>query len=190
MQEAVKEKYLVPYKVESKTTKLLSQGIKYGDLSDEDKKRVDSVLMQDDVENDFVIPKEKLFKLFYNIDTCGRVLDDLMNNGLRVDYGQKIGKTIIFAYNHRHADLIVKVFKDNYPAYGDDYCQLIDNKVKGADKLITKFEEDENFRIAVSVDMLDTGIDVPSVMNLVFFKPVRSKIKFVQMIGRGTRLCP
>ena len=112
LKEAVKEKYLVPYKVESKTTKLLTQGIKYGDLSEEDKKRVDSVLMQDEVENDYVIPKEKLFKLFYNIDTCGRVLDDLMNNGLRVDYGQKIGKTIIFAYNHRHADLIVNVFKN------------------------------------------------------------------------------
>ena len=188
LEEAVKEKYLVPYKVNSKTTKLLSRGIKYGDLTEEDKKKVESVL-EDEMDDESIIPKEKLFKLFYNIDTCGRVLDDLMNNGLRVDYGQKIGKSIIFAYNHRHADLIVRTFKENYPAYGDDYCQLIDNKVKGADKLITKFEEDDNFRIAVSVDMLDTGIDVPSVLNLVFFKPVRSKIKFVQMIGRGTRLC-
>lgn len=190
LKEAVQEKYLVPYKVESKTTKLLSTGIKYKDLSEEDRKKVESVLVMDDVEEDFVIPKEKLFKLLYNADTCSKVLDDLMNNGLRVDYGQKIGKTIIFAYNHRHAEQIVRVFKDSYPYYGEDYCQLIDNKVKGADKLITKFEEDDNFRIAVSVDMLDTGIDVPSVLNLVFFKPIRSKIKFVQMIGRGTRLCP
>lgn len=189
LEEAVKEKYLVPYKVESRTTKLLNRGIKYGDLSAEDKQKAESILLLDDVPDDYVIPKEKLFKLFYNVDTCARVLDDLLNNGLRVDYGQKIGKTIIFAYNHRHADLIVRVFKENYPSYGDDYCQLIDNQVKGADKLITKFEEDDNFRIAVSVDMLDTGIDVPSVLNLVFFKPVHSKIKFVQMIGRGTRLC-
>lgn len=189
LEEAVKEKYLVPYKVEPRTTRLLSQGIKYRDLSSEDKKRVESVLLEDEIDDDFLISKEKLFKLFYNIDTCGKVLDDLMDNGIRVDDGQKIGKTIIFAYNHRHAELIVKIFKANYPALGEDYCQLIDNQVKGADELIVKFGEDENFRIAVSVDMLDTGIDVPSILNLVFFKPVKSKIKFVQMIGRGTRLC-
>lgn len=189
LEEAVKEKYLVPYKVESRTTKLLKHGVKYKDLSEEDKKNVESVLPVDDVEDDFVIPKEELFHMFYNKDTCGRVLDDLMNNGLRIEEGQKVGKTIIFAYNHRHAALIVDVFKSNYPMYGDNYCQLIDNQVKGADDLIVKFGEDEDFRIAVSVDMLDTGIDVPSVLNLVFFKPVKSKIKFVQMIGRGTRLC-
>lgn len=189
LEEAVKDEYLVPYKVESKTTKLLSQGIKYSELSEEDKQSVESVLDIDSTEEDFVIPKEQLFKMFYNKDTCGRVLDDLFNNGLMVDMGQKIGKTIIFAYNHRHAQLIVDVFKEHYPKLGEDYCQLIDNQVKGADELILKFGTDDNFRIAVSVDMLDTGIDVPSVLNLVFFKPVKSKIKFVQMIGRGTRLC-
>lgn len=190
LDEAVIEKYLVPYKVESKTTKILSQGIKYRDLSDMDKQNVESVLMEEDIDDDFVIPKEKLFKLFYNIDTCGKILDNLMTNGLRVDYGQKVGKTIIFAYNHRHAELIVDTFKKNYPSLGEDYCQLIDNKVKGADDLIIKFQEDDDFRISVSVDMLDTGVDVPEILNLVFFKPIKSKIKFVQMIGRGTRLCP
>ena len=189
LEEAVKEKYLVPYKLESRTTKLLSRGIKYKDLSQNDKEKVDSVLEDDEKDDDYYIPKEKLFKLVYNIDTCGKVLNDLMENGMRIDCGQKVGKTIIFAYNHRHAQLIVDTFKQNYPKYGDDYCQLIDNQVKGADDLIIKFGEDDNFRIAVSVDMLDTGIDVPSVLNLVFFKPIRSKIKFVQMIGRGTRLC-
>lgn len=188
LEEAIKEKYLVPYKVESKTTKLLSQGIKYSDLSDDDKEKVEHII--DDVDSDFVIPKETLFKIFYNEGTCKRVLEDLMENGLRVDAGQKVGKTIIFAYNHHHAELIVKTFKKLYPIYGDNYCQLIDDKVKYANTLIAKFEEEDDFRIAVSVDMLDTGIDVPSVLNLVFFKPVRSKIKFVQMIGRGTRLCP
>lgn len=188
LEEGVKEHYLVPYKVKSKTTKLLSQGIRYNDLSDEDKKKVDNII--EDIPTDFVIPKETLFQIFYNEDTCRKVLDELMTSGLKVDYGQKIGKTIIFAYNHKHAKLIVDVFKKTYPKYGEDYCQLIDNQVKGANSLIEKFENDDNFRIAVSVDMLDTGVDVPSVLNLVFFKPVKSKIKFVQMIGRGTRLCP
>lgn len=188
LEEAVRDHYLVNYKVESRTTKLLSRGIKYGDLSDEDKKKIENIF-DDEFDDDFVIPKETLFKLFYNRDTCKRVLEDLMQNGLRVDGGQKVGKTIIFAYNHKHAELIVDVFKELYPQYGDDYCQLIDNYVKYANDLIVKFEENDDFRIAVSVDMLDTGIDVPSVLNLVFFKPVKSKIKFIQMIGRGTRLC-
>ncbi len=189
LEEAVKDGYLVNYKVDTRTTKLLSQGIKYSELSDEDKKKADSIL-EEDVEDDFVIPNKLLFQIFYNRDTCKRVLEDLMENGLRIDGGQKVGKSIIFAYNHRHAKLIVDTFKELYPKYGDDYCQLIDNQVKGADQLIIDFDEKDDFRIAVSVDMLDTGIDVPSVLNLVFFKPIKSKIKFVQMIGRGTRLCP
>ncbi len=188
LEEAVRDHYLVPYKVESRTTKLLSRGIKYGDLSDEDKLEAESILLQDP-GNDFVIPKETLFKLFYNKDTCRKVIQDLMDNGLRVEYGQRVGKTIVFAYNHKHAELIVETFKEMYPSYGDEYCQLIDNYIKHANQRIIDFEENDNFRIAVSVDMLDTGIDVPSVLNLVFFKPVKSKIKFVQMIGRGTRLC-
>lgn len=188
LEEAIADHYLVPYKVEGRTTKLLSQGIKYADLTQDDKEKVDSILV-DDLDPDFVIPKETLFKIFYNEETCKRVLEDLMENGLRVDQGERIGKTIIFAYNHRHAQMIVDTFKKIYPKYGDNYCQLIDNKVKHAGLLIDKFDEDDDFRIAVSVDMLDTGIDVPSVLNLVFFKPVKSKIKFVQMIGRGTRLC-
>ena len=189
LEEAVKDKYLVPYKVQARTTKLLSHGIKYSDLSQKDKDAIESIIDLGGVEDDFVIPKETLFKIFYNKDTCKRVLEDLMQNGLRVEAGQKVGKTIIFAYNHIHADLIVKTFHEVYPAYGENYCQLIDNKVKHANRLIEKFDMDDNFRIAVSVDMLDTGVDIPAVLNLVFFKPVRSKIKFVQMIGRGTRLC-
>ena len=187
LEDAVKEHYLVPYKVISRKTKLLNSGTRYGDLSEEDKAIVDSV-NEDILDDDFELKREEFFKKYYNVDTCSKVLDDLMTNGLKVDGGQKMGKTIIFAYDHKHAEMIVETFKKDFP-YDDDYCQLIDNRVKHADQLITEFEENDNFRIAVSVDMLDTGIDVPSVLNLVFFKPVRSKIKFVQMIGRGTRLC-
>lgn len=195
LEEAVRDGYLVPYKVVAKTTKLLSSGVKYSDLSEEDQERVElayaTELDGEEIPPDFVFPKEELFKRLLNVDTCGDVLEDLMNNGIRVNDGQLLGKTIIFAYNHQHAELIVDTFRKNYPhlAKNDDYCQLIDNRVKNAKQLILDFEAKEDFRIAVSVDMLDTGIDVPSVLNLVFFKPVRSHIKFVQMIGRGTRLC-
>lgn len=188
LEDAVREHYLVPYRVKSRKTKLLTTGTKFGDLTEEDKIIVDSV-NEGELDEEFELKREEFFSKYYNIDTCSKVLDDLMCNGLKVDCGQKIGKTIIFAYNHKHAEMIVNTFKKDFP-YDDDYCQLIDNQVKHADDLITAFEENDNFRIAVSVDMLDTGIDVPSVLNLVFFKPVKSKIKFVQMIGRGTRLCP
>ena len=114
-----------------------------------------------------------------------------MEKGLKVKSGEEIGKTIIFAMNHKHAELIVERFRTLYPEKDPDYCQLIDNYVNHARGLILDFEQmDKNPQIAVSVDMLDTGVDVPSVLNLVFFKCVKSKIKFMQMIGRGTRLCP
>lgn len=187
IEEAVKEKYLVPYTLENRKSKLLTEGTTYSKLNDADKAAVELV-NEDDVSPEFKLRSVEFFKKYYNRNTCSVVLDELMNYGLKVDGNQVLGKTIIFAYNHTHAEMIVDVFKKEFP-YDDDYCQLIDNKVKHADKLITEFESNDKFRIAVSVDMLDTGVDVPSVLNLVFFKPVKSKIKFVQMIGRGTRLC-
>ena len=189
-EEAVKDKYLVKYNVEGRTTAILRSGVKYGNLSDDDKKKIESLIDEGiELDDDYLISKDSIFKLVYNRNTCAKVLEDLMTHGLRVDDGQLIGKTIIFAYNRKHAELIVETFKEIFPSYDDNYCQFIHNKVKNADKLIVDFEEKKEFRIAVSVDMMDTGIDVPEVLNLVFFKPVKSHIKFVQMKGRGTRLC-
>lgn len=185
--EAVSDKYLVDYKLSNKTTVLMSEGISYSQLSSEDKEKVDTVY--EDASDSTIIYEPDQFRKVFNVGTCRTVLNDLMTSGLKVNGGQDIGKTIIFAVNHKHAQLIVDTFKKTNPQYGDDYCTLIDNEVKGAQDLIEKFDQHEDIRIAVSVDMMDTGVDVPSVLNLVFFKKVRSKIKFFQMIGRGTRLC-
>ena len=137
------------------------------------------------------IEGSEIFRYLINDDTIDNVLSELMENGLKIKSGEDIGKTIIFAYNHKHAERIVERFHALFSNRGADYCQLIDNQVKYHDKLIAKFKVAESLpQIAVSVDMLDTGIDVPEVLNLVFFKIVKSKIKFEQMIGRGTRLCP
>src|SRR5699024_3963867 len=126
----------------------------------------------------------------FNRDTIKLVLETLMEKGLKVEGGDKLGKTIIFARNHKHAEEIVRVFNSLYPQYNGEFARVIDNQVNFATTLIETFEVHEKLpQIAVSVDMLDTGIDVPEVLNLVFFKPVKSKIKFWQMIGRGTRLC-
>lgn len=188
LQEAINDHYLVGYKAVLRTPQRLIEGVPYDELSDEDKKKVEE--SYDDEEPPEIIPGNEIFKYIYNKDTCRKVLEELMAEGLKTNCGEKIGKTIIFAYNHSHAQMIVDCFHELYPRYDANYCQLVDYHVNYSKDLVERFEEAEDFRIAVSVDMLDTGVDVPPVLNLVFFKPVKSKIKFVQMIGRGTRLCP
>ena len=189
LEEAVKDKYLVNYKSFSRTTKLLKRGIKYNELTEDEKRQLDEYFVDEPPTPDFTVAEKELFKKIFNKNTCCEILEELMQYGIKTNGGELLGKSIIFAYNHHHAQMIVDCFHELYPEHPANYCQLIDNYVKYADDLILKFENDDEFRIAVSVDMLDTGIDVPAVVNLVFFKPVKSKIKFVQMIGRGTRLC-
>lgn len=189
LDDAIHDKYLVGYTVRNRTSEMISKGIDLKKLSDDQLEQLEEYLDDDPPTPDFNIPGNEIFKYLFNKDTCRRVLEELMQWGYRVDGGETMGKTIIFAYNHKHAQMVVDCFHDMYPEYSANYCQLVDYSVNYGDDLVIKFEEDPEFRIAVSVDMLDTGVDVPAVLNLVFFKKVRSKIKFVQMIGRGTRLC-
>ena len=197
--EAVRDGYLCPYKTLQYHSKIMERGAKWDEMSKEDREEAERLmdyekslagLGPDDEYHRDILPQE-IFKYLFNIDTVDKVLMELMEKGLKVKSGEEIGKTIIFAMNHPHAELIVERFRTLYPEKEPDYCQLIDNYVNKAHSLILDFEQmDKNPQIAVSVDMLDTGVDVPSVLNLVFFKCVKSKIKFMQMIGRGTRLCP
>lgn len=195
--EAVEDGYLVDYTLISRTTQILREGIKYNSLSKEEKEQLEQVWEYEKAKNDLDpdsdyhrdIKNNEIFKYIFNLDTIDKVLQDLMNNGLKVQSGDLIGKTIIFAYNHKHAVQIVERFHVLYPELGPDFCALIDNTVNYSQTLINSFEERNKMpQIAVSVDMLDTGIDVPDILNLVFFKKVYSYIKFWQMIGRGTRL--
>ena len=197
--EAVRDGYLCPYKTLQYHSKIMERGAKWDEMSKEDREEAERLmdyekslagLGPDDEYHRDILPQE-IFKYLFNIDTVDKVLMELMEKGLKVKSGEEIGKTIIFAMNHHHAELIVERFRTLYPEKDPDYCQLIDNYVNKAHGLILDFEQMDKYpQIAVSVDMLDTGVDVPSVLNLVFFKCVRSKIKFMQMIGRGTRLCP
>ena len=197
LDEAVSDGYLVDKQVLSRTTDILKNGIKYDKLTKEEKQQMESIWKYEkaklNIPDDELyrrnIEHDELFSYIFNQNTVDKVIIDLMENGLKINGGDTIGKTIIFAYNHNHAVLIVDRFKLLYPVLGDDFCQLIDNTVNYAQSLIDTFEVRGKMpQIAVSVDMLDTGIDVPDILNLVFFKQVRSKIKFLQMIGRGTRL--
>lgn len=180
---------LVPYYNYEVKTKFLDEGITYDDLSEKDKQRYEDDFAEDDGMPDF-IPSAALNQFVFNEKTVDIVLQDLMERGIKVAGGDRIGKTIIFAQNKRHAEFILQRFNHLYPQYKGTFAQRVICDDAYAQTIIDDFKVfDREPHIAVSVDMMDTGIDVPECVNLVFFKKIRSKTKFWQMIGRGTRLC-
>ena len=188
--QAVKDGYLVDFiSVETKL-KFIEQGIVYDELSDADREAYEDTFTDENGELPESIASSALNEWIFNEDTIRQVLHTLMTKGLAIDYGSKLGKTIIFAKNHTHAEKILEVFNREYP-HLPGFAKVIDNYMTYAQSAIDEFSDPKKLpQIAISVDMLDTGIDVPEVLNLVFFKKVMSKAKFWQMIGRGTRLCP
>lgn len=194
LETAVKDGFLVPPKVEQVDLRFPREGIDYNDLSDEEKEQWENTDWGDDAEGNELLPEKvnasAVNSWLFNTDTVDLVLKYLMEHGHKVESGDRLGKTIIFARNHKHAVFVEERFNHHYPQYAGHFARVIDNQVKYPQSLIDAFSiPEENPHIAISVDMLDTGIDVPEVVNLVFFKPVYSRIKFWQMIGRGTRLC-
>lgn len=189
LDKAVEEGYLVNYSTLEYKTQIMEEGIHYDELSDEDKEEYEKTFESDDMIGDD-ISSAAINSWLFNSDTIDTVLKELMEKGLKVEGGDKLGKTIIFAKNSLHAQAIVERFNKLFPECGGDYIKQIDYSIKYCDSLIDEFSiKDKMPQIAVSVDMLDTGIDIPEILNLVFFKKVRSYAKFWQMIGRGTRLC-
>ncbi len=190
LSQAVTDGHLVDYiSVESKL-KFIEQGIVYDDLTEEEKEEYEQSFIDENGELPESIASSAINEWIFNEDTIKEVLHVLMRDGLRIDYGEKIGKTIIFAKSHKHAEKIHEIFGKEYP-HLPGYTKVIDNYMTYAQSAIDEFSAPKKLpQIAISVDMLDTGIDVPEVLNLVFFKKVMSKAKFWQMIGRGTRLCP
>ncbi len=184
--EAIDDEFLVPFHTIETKTKFLEWGIHYNELSVEEKEAFEETF-DDDVTD---ISGEALNTFLFNSDTIDKVLYDLMEKGIKVEGGDKLGKTIIFAKNKKHAQFIVDRFNVLYPHYKDGFTKPVYTDINYIDTVIDDFSTKEKLpQIAVSVDMLDTGIDIPELVNLVFFKKVRSKAKFWQMIGRGTRLC-
>ncbi|MGG4547753.1 DEAD/DEAH box helicase family protein [Rossellomorea marisflavi] len=188
LEQAVKDGYLVEYRTIETSSKILDDGLRYNELSEEEKEHFEDTFDQEEGEE---ISNSAVNQWLFNDNTIDQVLNDLMVKGIKVEGGDKLGKTIIFANNSKHAKRIVERFNHIYPQYKGKFAAQIDYKVDYVQTLIDDFStKDKLPQIAVSVDMLDTGVDIPEVVNLVFFKKVRSKSKFWQMIGRGTRLCP
>ena len=189
LEKAVEEGYLVNYSTLEYKTKIMEDGIHYNDLSEEEKEEFEETFENDDMIADD-ISSSAINTWLFNKDTIDKVLKELMEKGLKIEGGDKLGKTIIFAKNSLHAQAIVERFYVLFPEYGGDFIKQIDYSIKYCDSLIDDFSTKNKMpQIAVSIDMLDTGIDIPEILNLVFFKKVRSYAKFWQMIGRGTRLC-
>ncbi len=194
LNQAVRDGFLVPPKAISVPIKFLREGIKYSELSEKEKAEYEEKFGDPGTgELPDEIGSEALNRWLFNTGTVDKVLQHLMKNGIRVEGGDKLGKTIIFAKNHVHAVFIEERFNKLYPEYAGKFLRVIDNYESKAQDLLEKFTDpfaEQHPQIAVSVDMLDTGVDAPRVVNLVYFKMVKSHTKFWQMLGRGTRLCP
>ncbi|MFV7789559.1 DEAD/DEAH box helicase family protein [Aliarcobacter lanthieri] len=183
---AIKDGNLVPFKAKEIDLGIVKRGIKYNDLSDEEKEEYESKFEEDEKE----ISSNEINERVLNKETNEEVLKKLHSEGLKINDGNKLGKTIIFARNKKHAEYIKEIFDLLYP-HRTKEAEIIHSEISHKDTLMDNFKNpNRNPQIAISVDMLDTGIDIPEILNLVFFKPVKSKTKFWQMIGRGTRLCP
>ena len=191
LEQAVEEGYLVNYTTLEYKDAIMENGVHYDELSDEDKKHFEDTFAEDPtISVTKNVPNTAVNKWLFNQDTIDNMLKELMDKGLKVSGGDVLGKTIIFARSSLHAKAIVERFNKLFPEYGGEFIKQIDYSIKYADVLLDDFGTRDKYpQIAVSVDMLDTGIDVPEILNLVFYKKVKSYAKFWQMIGRGTRLC-
>lgn len=190
LDEAVADRHLVPPVPISVPLKFQREGIKYNDLSEDEKEQWDALEWNEEGTVPDEVDAAELNQWLFNTDTVDKVLELLMTKGQKVAGGDRLGKTIVFAKNNAHADFIAERFNINYPHYKGHFARVVTYKTEYAQNLIDDFsKKDKMPHIAISVDMLDTGVDVPEVVNLVFFKVVRSKTKFWQMVGRGTRLC-
>jgi len=190
LEQGVEEGYLTPFEVFEHTTQFLRQGIRLDGLSPE---QIEELEEQGEDPAQYDFGSEQIDKVIYNKDTNRAILRNLMENGIKDATDQVLGKSIVFARNHQHAMLMRQLFDEMYPQYAGKFCQVIDNYDPRAEQLIDDFKGEgtnDGLTIAISVDMLDTGIDIPEIVNLVFARPVKSPVKFWQMIGRGTRLCP
>jgi type I restriction enzyme R subunit len=187
--QAVKEGFLVNFTLYQAHTSFQRKGIKGVDLSEEDR----NALVEQGIDPDSLdYAGTEIEVEVSNRDTLRKQWEEVMETCLSDQSGQLPGKTIVFAMTKKHAYRIAEVFEEMYPQHVG-VAQVITSTTERVrdgsygDGLITKFKKNNLPRIAISVDMLDTGIDAPEVVNLVFMKPVQSRIKLWQMIGRGTR---
>ncbi|GAB3691008.1 DEAD/DEAH box helicase family protein [Corynebacterium nasicanis] len=195
LEQAIEDGHLVRYAVKTQDSLFLRRGMRYEELSEDDQLRWDALDWGTDESGEPLPPPDgaspaEINARLYNLDTIRQVLSTLVTHGIKVG-GDQLGKTIIFGRTQQHAELIKQEFDRHFPQYAQQAAKVITHSTRYASAAIREFKNPTSgMNVAISVDMLDTGIDVPEVVNLVFFRPVYSTTKFWQMMGRGTRLCP
>lgn len=193
--EAVNNNHLVPYRSIEVPTRFQTQGITYSELSPEEQAEFEEEILDgEEATGNERVDKNALNDWLFNTDTAIKTLTYVLKHGIKKRGGDEIGKTIIFARNQKHAQFLKDTLLELDKAqFGNDYAKVITHSIPKSEEFIRRFCDEEKERwpqIAISVDMMDTGIDAPSAVNLVFYKPVKSYAKFWQMIGRGSRLRP
>ena len=185
-EQALQDRYLSPYEVMNVKTKFQENGIRFKQLSKAEQEKLKNSGFSEENIN---FEGSQIEKIVINDDTNRKILTTFMDNCYRHPISNLPAKTIIFAVSKAHANRLATLFDELFPQYKSGVAKVIVSELNNTEELIKEFRDvDSGFNIAISVDMLDTGIDVPSIMNLVFAKPVFSRAKFWQMIGRGTRL--
>jgi type I restriction enzyme R subunit len=185
-EDAVEDGVLVDFRksIVSAQTHFKIHGITPRDLTEEERQRlIDQGIDPDEID----FEGSELEKKVAVKGTSEAIVREFMDSCLRDQSGMLPAKSIFFAISKKHAVRLQEAFDALYPEYRGNLARTIVSEDSRATELIRAFENESFPRIAISVDMLDTGIDVPEVCNLVFAKPVFSKIKFWQMLGRGTR---
>ncbi len=181
--QAVKESYLVDFDLYAARTRLQRQGIRGVDLSEEER----NILIEQGIDPDSIdYSGTDLEQKVSNRDTLRKQWEEIWDTCLKDRSGQLPGKTIVFAMTQDHALRLAEAFEEMHPQF-PGLVQVITYKSDYRRTLIERFKKEDMPRIAITVDLLETGIDVPEVVNLVFMRPVQSRIKLEQMIGRGTR---
>lgn len=191
LDDAIAGGFLVPPKARVIDLGFMTRGIRYADLSAEEREQWDALEWQDgDIPDE--VDAAVMNRWLFNEDTVDKVLEILFDEGRYVQGGDVLGKTIVFAKNQKHAEFIQERFDANFPEHRGQTAAIITHASGPyVQDLLDRFSTPGTKPdIAISVDMLDTGIDIPDVVNLVFFKPVHSQTKYWQMVGRGTRLRP
>ncbi|MDO3377714.1 type I restriction endonuclease subunit R [Geoalkalibacter halelectricus] len=180
--------YLCTFQVMKIQTKFQMEGISKRTISLEDQKKL---LLEGKEIEEINFEGSELEKKVINKGTNALIVKEFMEECIKDPNGVLPGKTIFFCSSKAHARRIEEIFDKLYPQYKGDLARVLvsdDPRVYGKGGLLDQFKQNDMPRVAISVDMLDTGIDVLEIVNLVFAKPVYSYTKFWQMIGRGTRL--
>ncbi|MGD8457435.1 MAG: DEAD/DEAH box helicase family protein [Anaerolineales bacterium] len=181
--EAVDDKWLVGYDLYKAQTRFQRKGIKGVDLSEEER---NALIEQGRDPDDIDYSGQEIERTVSNKDTLRKQWEEFWDVSIKDESGQLPGKTIVFAMTQDHALRVAEAFEEMFPQY-PDLVEVITYKSNYKGNPIKTFKKENKPRIAISVDMLETGVNIPEVVNLVFMRPVHSRIKLEQMIGRGTR---